>query len=103
VTAEHSACFPEAGPIAVKSLQVKHRSLPTDFVLFGFNQQLPAALISQVQNDDGSLFYLNDHVPVEAAFRWDKGPWKLLVEARELGSRTPARSRGCGSRKRWRF
>jgi hypothetical protein len=29
-------------------------------------------MISQVQNDDGSLFYLNDHVPVEAAFRWDK-------------------------------
>jgi hypothetical protein len=51
VTDEHAAYFPEAGPIAVKSLQIKHRSLPTDFVLFGFNRQLPAALISQVQHD----------------------------------------------------
>jgi hypothetical protein len=30
-------------------------------------------------------------VPVEAAFQWIKGPWKLLVEARELGSCLPAR------------
>jgi hypothetical protein len=30
VTTEHAACFPEAGPVVVKSLQVKNRSLPTD-------------------------------------------------------------------------
>jgi hypothetical protein len=98
VTAEHAACFPEAGLIAIKSLQVKNPSLPTDFVLFGSNRPLPAAFISQVQHD-GSLFYLTDSVPVEAAFRWVKGPWRLLVEARrELGSRPLARGDAdCGS------
>jgi hypothetical protein len=67
-------------------------------VLFGFNRPLPAALISQVQHD-GALFYLTDSVPVDAAFRWVKGPWRLLVEARrELGTPPPARvDADCGS------
>ncbi|XP_062182831.1 uncharacterized protein LOC133886938 [Phragmites australis] len=57
VSAEHAACFPHSGLIAVTSLQAKY---------------------------DGSWFHLTDSMAVEAAFRWVQGPWHLLVEAHEL-------------------
>ncbi|TVU23543.1 hypothetical protein EJB05_25917 [Eragrostis curvula] len=64
VSAEHVACFPQIGPIAVKSLQVKY---------------------------DGALFYLTDSMAVDSAFRWVKGPWQLRAEAHELQSHRLAR------------
>ncbi|TVU23577.1 hypothetical protein EJB05_25951, partial [Eragrostis curvula] len=64
VSAEHVACFPQIGPIAVKSLQVKF---------------------------DGALFYLTDSMAVDGAFRWVKGPWQLRAEAHELQSHPLAR------------
>ncbi|KAG2564069.1 dextranase isoform X2 [Panicum virgatum] len=71
VSAEHAACFPRTGPIAVTSLQVKL---------------------------DGSWFQLTDSMPVRAAFEWVKGPWRLLAEAHELRSHPLARKDAkCGT------
>ncbi|KAJ1255811.1 hypothetical protein BS78_K153800 [Paspalum vaginatum] len=71
VSAEHATCFPRTGPIAVTSLQVKL---------------------------DGSWFQLTDSMAVRAAFEWVKGPWRLLAEAHELGSRPLARKDAkCGT------
>ncbi|TKW02386.1 hypothetical protein SEVIR_8G240200v4 [Setaria viridis] len=71
VSAEHAACFPRTGPIAVTSLQVKL---------------------------DGSWFQLTDSMAVRAAFEWVKGPWRLLAEAHELGSHPLARKDAkCGT------
>ncbi|PUZ45781.1 hypothetical protein GQ55_8G252200 [Panicum hallii var. hallii] len=71
VSAEHAACFPRTGPIAVTSLQVKL---------------------------DGSWFQLTDSMAVRAAFEWVKGPWRLLAEAHELHSHPLARKDAkCGT------
>ncbi|XP_025826813.1 uncharacterized protein LOC112902105 isoform X2 [Panicum hallii] len=71
VSAEHAACFPRTGPIAVTSLQVKL---------------------------DDSWFQLTDSMAVRAAFEWVKGPWRLLAEAHELHSHPLARKDAkCGT------
>nr|XP_034599013.1 uncharacterized protein LOC117859926 [Setaria viridis]TKW08719.1 hypothetical protein SEVIR_6G042300v2 [Setaria viridis] len=60
LSAQHPACFPRTGPIAVTSLQVK---------------------------GDGFCYVLSDPMDVQAAFRGVEGTWHLRVEANQLSPR----------------